>query len=456
MELKEVLRFADNVVLTKTGKHLNDLQRDILEETLQGSKYNVIADKHECTVNYVREVAATLWKILSEEVGEKITQSNIRTTLERASYSIISSNFYPNSQTHINICSSDLKSLKNSQTKSAEKPYLDLDDAPHRTLFHGRTKELDTLQNWILQQHYHLIMITGMAGIGKTALTLELIEQIKNHFDVVLWRDLHDFPEPENLEKELIEILSDGPLTSAPQKEENTNNSLRYLAKLLRKHRCLIVLDSLQSLLQDGQLAGNYQNPNYQTFFKFLSKIKQNSCFIINSWETPQDIVYLAEKYPGVSIFSLKGLGKDAQSILKEKDLNNQENWEKLIYLYQGNPLYLKLVATLLNQLFNSQITISQTENCLLPEELQMILSTQIERLSPLEKEILTYLAINDNQYSLNQLLDIFNLPKNQIINTFQSLMRRTLIEQNSATSEIENNYTVAPIFKEYLKNVDN
>jgi hypothetical protein len=89
MELKEVLRFADNVVLTKTGKHLNDLQRDILEETLQGSKYNVIADKHECTVNYVREVAATLWKILSEEVGEKITQSNIRTTLERASYSII-------------------------------------------------------------------------------------------------------------------------------------------------------------------------------------------------------------------------------------------------------------------------------------------------------------------------------------------------------------------------------
>jgi predicted ATPase len=126
--------------------------------------------------------------------------------------------------------------------------------------------------------------------------------------------------------------------------------------------------------------------------------------------------------------------------------LNNQENWEKLIYLYQGNPLYLKLVATLLNQLFNSQITISQTENCLLSEELQMILNTQIGRLSPLEKEILTYLAINDNQYSLNQLLDIFNLPKNQIINTFQSLMRRTLIEQNSATSEIENNYTVAPL----------
>jgi hypothetical protein len=147
MELKEVLRFADNVVLTKTGKHLNDLQRDILEETLQGSKYNVIADKHECTVNYVREVAATLWKVLSEEVGEKITQSNFRTTLERALLAIVNSpNTSKISQTNnFNICDSDLKSPPKKQTRLSEKPYLDLDDAPHRTLFYGRTQELNIL-----------------------------------------------------------------------------------------------------------------------------------------------------------------------------------------------------------------------------------------------------------------------------------------------------------------------
>ena len=374
MELKKILRFADDVVLAKTNKHLNDLQRDILEETLQGSKYNKIAERHDCTVNYVREVAASLWKILSEEVGEKITQSNIRTTLERASYSIISSNFFPNSQTHINICGSDLKSLKNPQAKLTQRPYLDLDDAPHRSLFYGRTQELDTLQNWILQQHSHFIIIAGMTGIGKTALALELIEQIKNHFDIIIWRDLQDFPELKNLEQELIEILADGLLASTTPNEKNTNNPLRHLAKLLRQHRCLIILDNLQSLLQDGQLAGHYQNSDYQDFFKFFSKIKQSSCFIVNSWEVPQDIVYLAEKYPGVSVFPLKGLGQDAKSILKEKDLNNQENWDEFITLYQGNPLYLKLVATLLNQLFNGRVTIPQTTTCLLPEELQLIL----------------------------------------------------------------------------------
>ncbi|MFM7192482.1 MAG: NB-ARC domain-containing protein, partial [Microcystaceae cyanobacterium] len=311
---------------------------------------------------------------------------------------------------------------------------------------------IDTLQNWILQQHYHLIVMTGMTGIGKTALTLELIEQIKNHFDIIIWRDLNDFPEPETLETELIEILADGPLSSTTTSEKNTNNPLRHLAKLLRKHRCLIILDNLQSLLQDGQLAGHYQNPNYHTFFKFLSKIKNNSCFIMNSWETPQEIVCLAEKYPGVSIFPLKGLGKDAQSILKEKDLNNQENWDKLTTLYQGNPLYLKLVATLLNQLFNSRVTNAQTETCLLPEELQLILRSQIDRLSSLEKEILIHLAVNDNPHSLTQLFELFKLPKNQIINAVQSLLRRSLIEQNSTISASENSYTVAPVFKEYLK----
>jgi hypothetical protein len=294
-----------------------------------------------------------------------------------------------------------------------------------------------------------------MTGIGKTALALELIEQIKNHFDIIIWRDLQDFPELKNLEQELIEILADRPLASTTPNEKNTNNPLRHLAKLLRQHRCLIILDNLQSLLQDGQLAGHYQNSDYQDFFKFFSKIKQSSCFIVNSWEVPQDIVYLAEKYPGVSVFPLKGLGQDAKSILKEKDLNNQENWDEFITLYQGNPLYLKLVATLLNQLFNGRVTIPQTTTCLLPEELQLILRSQIDRLSPLEKEILTHLAVNDTPNSLIQLFEIFSQPKNQIINTVQSLIRRSLIENHSTTSKNENSYRIAPVFKEYFKTIN-
>ena len=453
MEFKEILRFADNVILTKTGKHLNDLQRDILEETLQGHKYNKIADKHECSINYVREVAANLWKFLSEEVGEKITQSNIRTTLERANYSIISSNF-----SHINICNGDLKSLKTKQYRQKNTSYLDLDDAPFTTTFYGRTAELNTLKNWILQQHFRLIAITGMAGIGKTALTLQLIEQIKDKFDIIIWRNLNYFPTPEDLEIELIEIISNQDLDNENKKGEDRRirNKFRKMINLLREYRCLIILDNLQFLFDDRQLAGNYQPQyqEYQAFFKSLGEIKHNSCFIVNTWETPQEITNLAEDLTGIGVLPLGGLGEDAKNLLKEKGLSNEEKWNQLISLYEGNPLYLKLVATLMSQLFNNKVKIDEKQKiCFLPEELQNILNIQIQRLSPLEKNILIYFSTNDNACSINQLIEVFNLPENQIFNAIQSLIRRSFLKQNSQTDTI---FILAPVLKFYLKSIEN
>jgi len=63
--------------------------------------------------------------------------------------------------------------------------------------------------------------------------------------------------------------------------------------------------------------------------------------------------------------------------------------------------------------------------------------------------------AVNDTPNSLIQLFEIFSQPKNQIINTVQSLIRRSLIENHSTTSKNENNYTIAPVFKEYFKTIN-
>jgi DNA-binding CsgD family transcriptional regulator len=458
MEFKEIFKFADDVILTKTGKHLNDLQRDILEETLQGHKYNKIADKHECSINCVREVAATLWKFLSEEVGEKITQSNIRTTLERANYSIISSNFYPNSKTHINICGNALDSQQTKQSRKQKISHLDLDDAPFATTFYGRTTELNTLENWILQQHFRLIAIAGMAGIGKTALTLQLIEQIKDKFNIIIWRNLRYFPTPEDLEIELIDIIFNQDLDNENKKGEDRRirHKFRKMINLLREHRCLIILDNLQALFSDGQLAGNYQPQyqEYQAFFKSLGEVKHNSCFIVNTWETSQEITNLAENLTGIGVLPLGGLGEDAKNLLREKGLSNEEKWNQLISLYGGNPLYLKLVSTLINQLFNDQIKLDEKQKiCFLPEELQNILNIQTQRLSPLEKNILIYLSTNDDDCSINELIEIFNLPENQIFNAIQSLIRRSFLKQNS---QIYTSFTLTPVLKFYLKIIEN
>ena len=406
----------------------------------------------------MREVAATLWKFLSEEVGEKIIQSNIRTTLERANYSIISSNFYPNSKTHINICGNALDSQQTKQSRKQKISHLDLDDAPFATTFYGRTTELNTLENWILQQHFRLIAIAGMAGIGKTALTLQLIEQIKDKFNIIIWRNLRYFPTPEDLEIELIDIIFNQDLDNENKKGEDRRirHKFRKMINLLREHRCLIILDNLQALFSDGQLAGNYQPQyqEYQAFFKSLGEVKHNSCFIVNTWKTSQEITNLAENLTGIGVLPLGGLGEDAKNLLREKGLSNEEKWNQLISLYGGNPLYLKLVSTLINQLFNDQIKLDEKQKiCFLPEELQNILNIQTQRLSPLEKNILIYLSTNDDDCSINELIEIFNLPENQIFNAIQSLIRRSFLKQNS---QIYTSFTLTPVLKFYLKIIEN
>jgi uncharacterized protein with gpF-like domain len=76
MNLKEVLKMADEMVFAKTGQHLDNLQEAILRGTMQGEKYNKIAEEIHCNESYVRQVGSQLWQILSEELGEDVNKKN--------------------------------------------------------------------------------------------------------------------------------------------------------------------------------------------------------------------------------------------------------------------------------------------------------------------------------------------------------------------------------------------
>ncbi|HBK22343.1 MAG TPA: ATPase, partial [Planktothrix sp. UBA10369] len=65
---------------------------------------------------------------------------------------------------------------------------------------------------------------------------------------------------------------------------ENIDTQLEILIESLRTHRCLIILDDVQQILNSGQLAGNYKPgyENYGTLFKLIGEIPHNSCLILN------------------------------------------------------------------------------------------------------------------------------------------------------------------------------
>jgi hypothetical protein len=83
---------------------------------------------------------------------------------------------------------------------------------------------------------------------------------------------------------------------------------------------------------------------------------------------------------------------------------------------------------------------------------LNYFLNQQFERLSPREKEILYLLKIEDKPVSKKQLKsEIFPEPSSEeIVNSLQSLLRRSLLEKTTASSEVL--YFLQPVVRKFIK----
>ena len=168
MNLKEVLQMADEMVFAKTGEHLDDLQEAILRGTMQGEKYTKIAEEIHCNESYVRDIGSKLWQILSEELGENVSKTNLRSAMGRFIFENVS-NFENVAISSFNTCGEARHppDKPNSHPPNQEISHQDLSEMPELGAFYDRTSELKTLTTSILQQNSRLITITGISGIGK-------------------------------------------------------------------------------------------------------------------------------------------------------------------------------------------------------------------------------------------------------------------------------------------------
>jgi hypothetical protein len=459
MDVKEVLRFVDNLVFANTGEHLEDLQEAILAGVWEGQKYSQIAESSYCSEGHVRNVASKLWKLLSNVLGEEVTQSNLRSTLGRRQVFIVSSNF-GNDFLHIgnvNVCT-DNQSPEVTNPRSPTSPqqpqqtptqlHLDLGDAPEIFTFYGRIEELSTLEGWIIRDRCRLVALLGISGIGKTTLTVRLIEQIKIHFDYVIYRSLRFSPTLDATLTNLLQIFSD-----KPEIPHNIETQLSQLLNYLRKYRCLIVFDDVQMLFSSGQLAGQYKSgyENYQLFFKLIVEVSHNSCLMLNSWDKPREVCKLERENTPVRSLVLGSLGVAAKDILREKKLSDEESWETLINTYQGNPLWLEITATLIKELCGGRVSeFLQYDAPILDEALQAQLDQQFQRLTQQEQAVMIQLMY-ENELSLPQIFNKIQLAPSELLNIMRSLGMRLLVdakEEGNATF-----FSINPVLKQYIKN---
>ena len=94
-------------------------------------------------------------------------------------------------------------------TQPQTSSHQDWGEALDVSTFYGREEELAQLTRWILHDRCRLITLVGMGGIGKTALSIKLGEQVQGEFIWLIWRSLRNAPPVEELLLDILGVLSD-------------------------------------------------------------------------------------------------------------------------------------------------------------------------------------------------------------------------------------------------------
>lgn len=445
MNLEEVVKAIDTAVFTKTGRHLNEVEIILLRGAWQGKTYEQMVETCQYSLAYLKQAAGPkLWKLLSEALGEDVSKTSFRAVLERTW------------QTSETMAGESLATGENSPIeylKSKIQNRTDWGEAPDVAIFYGRTGELVTLEQWIVKERCRLVAIVGMGGIGKTTLSVRSAKQIQDEFEYVVWRSLRNAPPISELLGDLIQSLSQQQTTHL---SADIDDRISQLTEYLHHHRCLLILDSVETILRRGELAGHYrlEHEGYREFLRRLGETPHQSCLLLTSLEKPREIAALEGKTSPVRCLQLTGLQAEAQEIFKEKSLSEAGRWGELIQLYRGNPLALKIVTTTIRELFGGNVAEFLKQNTIVFGDIRDILDEQFERLSDLEQQLLYWLAVECHPVSLSELrINIF-APGSQaeLIEALESLLRRSLIATN-VNQGGETLFTLQqPVVSEYVK----
>jgi WD40 repeat protein len=438
MDSETLIQNADRAVYAATGVHLQDLQIIVLRGTLHQQDYKTIARETGKNLEYIRKIGSRLWQQLSHAIGEPITKINCREALHRATSISLTSPIVSN-------------------------PRQDWGEAPDVPVFFGREAEIETLRSWIVDDRCRFISIVGMGGIGKTAVSLKLgkggigktdlsikvAQGIQDQFEFVIWRSLLNAPLMHEVLRDWLEKLSQ--YQSITHKNKPT---ISHLLEILKQHRCLLILDNAESILETGMQQSRCK-PGYENYDELLTKlasVPHQSCILLTSREKIHSIDRFSGKVKPVRVLKLGGLnefeGRDIFSAISDFSATEQQ-WQQIITFYNGNPLALELAAHHIEDEFAGDIKSFWTAGKPIFSDLEELLDWHFDRLSEPEQEVLYWLTIFREPASLEEIKAELVSPIAQaaLPTTIKELQQKISIEVSDRGLRIK----LQPVLLEYM-----
>jgi hypothetical protein len=372
-----------------------------------GESYGAIASQINRKEVTVRGIATGFWGILSEVFNAKVTKYNFLNYLDQHSEAFC---------------------LSNASTQPTQ--FL-LERVPRPENFFGRTGELFDVRQQV--QCPGITVMVGSTGIGKTALVGTALSGIGNL--KLVWQTIHDA-------SSLWELWSAiAPDDACPESSE----LVPALIQKLSENRYVIVIDQAENLLTSSQSTTLVLSPYAQShklygqFFKAVcEKPHQSSVFVLSQQVFP-DLQRYYNSGRAVTLRRLMGLSVgDASFLLKACGVPNQEDSQRLIEVYSGNPrLMLQAIAML--EYYGGDIRQFLDHSLFLNDSARDALRRALRRIGNLEKWILQLLR-GDQPIAFPELFD--RLRRNGVEVTRNKLFQRaeTSIELNPDSIHIFSN----------------
>lgn len=439
MELEIALNFVNNILLDRVQRELRPPEITIFRGTWEGMTYEQMANSSSYSANYLmRDIAPKFWRLLSEALGENVGKNSLKLTLTKL-YGSPQINEHKSFQIQVDRANQLSSSL-----------VTNWHNAPVFTShFYGYDRELVILQRWATVERCSLLGLWGLSGVGKTALMKRLREEIGDRFDRIIWRSLDRSPTLDSLIADILQ--SEFALV-----EKDPSLLLPRLLAQMQSQSCLILLDSLETLLQAETLSGKYRPgyEDYETFFRVVGENSHQSCVVVTSLENFNGIFQGITNDALIRSLKISGLSpSDAELLLTAAPLKTPELWQNLIEYYQGNPAMLTIAAQMIQELFCGNVSEFLGQKSLVFGEIDRLLQKSFCRLSVLEREISYWLASEAKPMPLKEIKEgiPWSVYPVELIEALESLIQRAILETQQR--EERSVFVLPPMIQEFVTN---